>query len=91
MPKLKSRPPKYTKMNKYAVVYHNGRPRYLGLYGSSESKVAYARFVAELQANPPAVSPPKGEKHVTVRELTASFLDYAKANIDSISYVQNKC
>jgi integrase len=75
-------------MNKYAVVYQNGRPRYLGLYGSPESKVAYARIVAELQANPtsPAVSPSIGEKHVTVRELTAAFLDYAKANIDPISY-----
>ena len=39
-------------MNKYAVVYFNGKPRYLGLYDSPESKVEYSRFVAELQANP---------------------------------------
>ena len=47
MPKL-NRPPKYCKLNNYAVVYFNGKPRYLGQYGSPESKVAYSRFVAEL-------------------------------------------
>jgi hypothetical protein len=72
-------------MNKYAVVYYHGKPHYLGLYGSPESRVAYARFVAELQANP-AFSPSSGEKQVTVRELTAAFLDYAKANTDRTSY-----
>ena len=85
MPKLQKRPPKYCKMNKYAVVYYHGRPHYLGLHGSPESKVAYARFVAELQANP-TVFPLKGEKQVLVRVLTATFLDHAKANIDPISY-----
>jgi hypothetical protein len=39
-------------MNKYAVVYLNGKPHYLGLYGSQESKIAYARLIAEIQANP---------------------------------------
>ncbi len=52
MPKLNHRPPKYCKLNKYAVVYYHGKPHYLGLYGSAESKIAYSRFVAELQANP---------------------------------------
>jgi integrase len=87
MPKLKSRPPKYSKMGKYAVAYCNGKPHYLGRYGSPESKVAYSRFVAELQANPtPSISPPTGESHFTVRELTAAFLDDAKVNTDPISY-----
>jgi len=85
MPKLKNRPPKYSRMKKYAVVYYHGKPHYLGLYGSPESKIAYARFVAELQANP-AFSPAKGEKHVTVREVTAAFLDHAAANTDSTNY-----
>jgi len=89
MPKLKSRPPKYSKMGKYAVVYHNGRPSYLGLYGSPESKVAYSRFVAELQVNPTVLLMP-GEKCVTVRELAAAFLDHAKANTDSGSYSFNR-
>ena len=87
MPKLMNRPPKYTKMGKYAVVYFRGRPQYLGLYGSPESKIAYSRFVAELQATPsPAVSQLAEEKYVTVRELTAAFLNDAKENSDPISY-----
>ena len=85
MPKLNNRPPKYCKMNGQAVVYINGRPKYLGRHGSPESKTAYARFIAERQANP-AFSPSKGEEHVLIRELTAAFLEHAKANIDPISY-----
>ena len=85
MPKLNNRPPKYCKMNKYAVVYCHGKPHYLGLYGSPESKIAYSRFVAELQANP-VFFPSNEEKHVTVRELSAAFLDHAKANMDYKEY-----
>jgi len=85
MPKLNNRPPNYSKMGKYAVVYFHGRPRYLGLYGSPESKVAYSRFVAELQADP-VVLPSSGEKQTTVRELTAAFLDHAKASTDYTDY-----
>ena len=84
MPKF-NRPPKYCKLNRYAVVYHHGKPIYLGLYGSPESKVAYARYVAEIQANP-AFSPRKTEEHFTVSELTAAFLDHAKVNTDLVSY-----
>jgi len=51
MPKS-NKPPKYAKMKKYAVVYLHGKPRYLGLHGSPESKIAYSRIIAELQANP---------------------------------------
>ena len=46
MPKLNNRLPKYCKLNKYAVVYVNGKPRYLGSYGSQESKIAYSRFIS---------------------------------------------
>ena len=85
MPKLNNRVPKYCKMNNYAVVYHNGSPRYLGLHGSPESKIAYARFLAEMQTNP--VAPlPCGKKNVTVREFAAAFLDHAKSNPDSTEY-----
>jgi len=52
MPKLINRNPKLSKLKKYAVVYLNGKPNYLGLYGSQASKVAYARLIAEIQANP---------------------------------------
>ena len=68
-----------------SVVYHNGRPRYLGRHGSPELWTAYHRFCTEIQASP-TVSLPSVEKHVTVRELTAAFLDYAKANTDPIRY-----
>jgi integrase len=88
MPKS-NRPPKYSKLNRYAVVYHHGKPHYLGLYGSPESKVAYARFVAEIQTNP-AFSPRKEEGHVTVRELTAAYLDHAKANSSPTDYSFNR-
>jgi len=53
MPKLNNRPPKYCKMGKYAVVYFHGRPRYLGLYGSPESKVVYAHIIAEIYRTTP--------------------------------------
>ena len=53
MPKLNARPPKYCNLNNRAVVYYRGKAHYLGgKYGSPESKVAYARFIAEIQANP---------------------------------------
>jgi len=85
MPKLKDRPPKYCKMNGQAVVYHSGRPHYLGRHGSPESKTAYARFIAEIQANP-GFSQKKDEAHVTVRGLAAAFLDHAEANFDYTEY-----
>ena len=94
MPKLNSRPPKYSQVNGRAVVYCNGRYIYLGgAYNSPESKIAYARFEAEWWQNARLAvekrcnpAPKVEEKRVTVRELTVAFLDYAKANIDPVSY-----
>jgi integrase len=83
MPKTK-RPPKYCKIGKYAVVYYNGKPRYIGLYGSPESKTAYSRLVAELRSNP--VFLPRGETDITVEELAYAFLDHAKATLTSAGY-----
>ena len=88
MPKS-SKPPKYSKMGKYAVVYVHCKPRYLGLYGSGESKIAYSRFLAELQSSP-SVPMLDVEKHVTVRELTAAFLDYAVVNFDYKDYSHSR-
>jgi integrase len=85
MPNLKNRPPKYQRSGKYAVVYYHGKRNFLGLYGSQESKVAYARFVAEIQANPTLIIS-KGETKVTVKELTAAFLDHVEATADSKTY-----
>jgi hypothetical protein len=76
MPKLNNRPPKYSKMDKYAVVYLHGKKFYLGLYGSEESKVAYARFIAELQGESYRRSPAEwgqaGYYHGTCRRLPRS-------------------
>jgi len=86
MPKLNNRPPKYSKMGKYAVVYYGGKSYYLGRYGSDESKVAYSRLLAEIQASPTGVPLPKEEQHVTVRELAAAFLDYSQSSINPTDY-----
>jgi len=51
MPKLLNRPPKYSKFRQYAVVYHQSKRIYLGLYGSPESRFTYARLIAESQVN----------------------------------------
>ena len=85
MPK-QSKPPKYCKMGKYALVYHQGRKIYLGLYGTPESRAAYTRLLAELQANPTAIPLPNGEKRVTVCELAAAFLENARESINSTDY-----
>ena len=85
MPKLTKRLPKYCKLNQYAVVYQNGKPVYLGLHGSPESKVAYSRFIAEIQANQ-VFSLTKEERAITICELTAAFLDHAKLTLDSTGY-----
>ena len=85
MPNLKNRPPKYSKLNGQAVVYYQRKTHYLGRYDSPESKIKYYRFLAETQANPVSFLP-RGENYVTIRELAAAFLDYAKANTDSASY-----
>ena len=85
MPK-QNKPLKYCKMGKYALVYHQGRKIYLGLYGSPESRAAYARLVAELQKNPTAIPLPNGEREVTVSELAVGFLDHAKTHCDTTTY-----
>ena len=86
MPKLNNRPPKYCKLNQYAVLYYQGKIHYLGRYGSPESKIAYSRLVAEIQANPVTVPLQTGDKRVTISELAAGFLDHAKANINPTDY-----
>jgi len=85
MPKLKNSPPEYQKSGKYAVVYHNGKRCYLGLYSSKESHVAYSRFLAERQANP-TFHLEKGETDIAICELTAAFLDHTKVTSDSKDY-----
>ena len=85
MPKLSHRPPKYSKLKNYAVVYLHGKIHYLGRYGSGESKVAYARFIAENRGNP-IIALPKDEVGVTVGVLVAAFLDHAQATLGFQNY-----
>ncbi len=49
MPKLSTRPPKYShhKASGQATVKFNGRVRYLGPYGSQESKTRYQEAIVE--------------------------------------------
>jgi len=88
MPKLTSRPPQYKQCGKYAVVYIDGKRIFLGLYGSQESNIAYARTLAERAS--PNLAPPRGEKDVTVKELGAAFLDYAKATLQKPNYTHHR-
>jgi hypothetical protein len=77
MPKLNSRPPKYCKNGKYAVVYFHGKQYYLGEHGSPESKIAYSRLIAAIQASPLPTILLSEKESLTVRELSAAFLDHA--------------
>jgi integrase len=88
MPKLNTRPPQYKKCGKYAVVYIDGKRIFLGLFGSQESKIAYARHLAERAS--PALCPPKGEKEVTVKELAAAFLDHAETTLKKPNYTHHR-
>ena len=85
MPKLKNKPPKYAKLKNYAVVYFQGKTHYLGLYGSPESKTAYARFVAESRIDPIFAPPQEGEK-ITISDLVAAFLTHAKPTLDGATF-----
>jgi len=85
MPKLINRNPKLSKLKEYAVVYYRGKIHYLGRHGTPDALTAYNRFCAEIQANP-VFFLSSGEKHVIVRELTAAFLDHAKANFTPTDY-----
>ena len=92
MPKNPNKPPKYSKLksgkNVYAVVFHQGKTIYLGAYGSPESKVAYARFIAEHKQNPEIAIPTvkKDEPGITVKELGIAFLDHVLATRGSAKY-----
>jgi len=94
--KKSSKPPKYSKVGKYAVIYLNRKPVFLpGRYNSPESKAAYARFEAEWwQSNAenrgkPTFLPSKegsATADTTVKELCAGFLNHAKATLAPANY-----
>lgn len=74
--------PKYChfKPRDLAYVRIHGKPRYLGKYGSAESREAYRRVLAELEAAPSQPSPTTQAPSdcLTVLELCAEYLDYAR-------------
>jgi len=84
MPKL-NRPPKYCRDGKYAAVYLHGKKYRIGLHGSPESQIAYARLLAESKINP-AFCPHKGKADTTVKEVAAAFLDHAERTLGKPNY-----
>jgi hypothetical protein len=56
-----------------------GKRHYLGVWGTPKSKERYARFVAELAANPVPTPPPahSDDESITIVELCAAFHDFA--------------
>jgi integrase len=59
-----------------------GRVRYLGKYGSPESKEAYRRALAELEVAPVAVTFPspsdRPRVNLTIVEICAAYIDFAE-------------
>ena len=81
MPKLKNRLPKMAKSGKWAVVCHNRKIHRIGLWGSPEAKIAYARFIAELQSNPVTCG--------TVRRTDGADVLVAELAADFFRHIQN--
>ncbi|HEV7280668.1 MAG TPA: site-specific integrase [Pirellulaceae bacterium] len=82
--------PKYRrhKARNLAVVHIDGRDRYLGKYGSDESRKAYAQLIAErfgLQLKPPAAPPkasqarPRLSEEPTVRDVIRAYRRFAES------------
>src|SRR3990172_864387 len=61
-----------------AYVRVRGQFVYLGIYGSAESKDAYARVLAELVAAPESMPAPSTPAGITVTELIAAYWEYAE-------------
>ncbi len=87
MPKLVTRPPKYTrhKASGQAIVKINGKVHYLGPWQSAESKVRWQEAVSKWSAqqaravNAPTIVGEMPQTHeTTVVELLAAFLEHAK-------------
>jgi len=84
MPKLQNRAPKYSKhkASGQAVVHLNGRDRYLGRYGSKESRACYQRLLSEWKVthglNVEAWIPdPLQRADLRICELLAAYLEHA--------------
>ena len=81
MPAAHFRVPKYCrhKARGLAYVRDHGRVRYLGKYGSPESKEAYTRFLIEWEARRAGEPPlPKPGVELTVVEVCSAYWDFAQ-------------
>jgi integrase len=87
MSRLTSRPPKlcHHKGQDQAMVYVNGKQRYLGRYGSPEAKAAYKAFVAEWATGnaqptpvPADVVPIVAPTRVTIAEAAQQYRNHAE-------------
>lgn len=74
--------PKRPHASGQARVKVKGRQVYLGVWGSPQSRTAYARLVASLAAGNADVPPPPKSAAVTVAEVVARFLRHAEADYD---------
>lgn len=79
MATVSARVPRYCHFRPRGLAYVRirGRVRYLGKYGSPESKEEYRRVLAELDAGPAAPLSSQG-RDLTVVELCAAYLDFAE-------------
>jgi hypothetical protein len=82
MPKFNYRPPAYRKhkASGQAVVTINGTDHYLGPHGSKASQIEYDRLIAEFLAHG-RVLPNGSDPTLTVSELMAAYIKWAKATI----------
>jgi integrase len=82
MPRLVRTLPSYRKhkASGQAVVTLNGRDHYLGPHGTKASKVQYDRLVAEFLSSGRSLSFGSVEHDITVVELAADYLRFAKAH-----------
>ncbi len=89
MPKLSTRPPRYCchKSTGRAMVYIDGKARYLGKHGSKESKDAYKEIVAEwLNPSKPVSQPAPADlvpvtvapRALTIAEAVVQYKDHAE-------------
>jgi len=95
MPKLTDKNPVLGQKESRAVVRYQGKTHYLKKpdgtpckSGTREALIAYNRLCLELQSNPQYTAPktyitPSGESDVTLDELAAAYLTYAKARLRS--------
>lgn len=81
MPRLKNSLPKlcHHKGSNQTCVYHHGKPRYLGKWGSQKAKKAYSEFISAILNDRAAEeSTEVAPGCLTVNHVILQFLDYAE-------------